>query len=166
MRERERRAELTSNEGFSVVAPIRVIVPSSTCGRIASCCALLKRCTSSMKRIVRPPCIPRRSFASFTAARRSATPAVTALSGTKCARVVSAMIRARVVLPTLAAPRGSATGQPIASMIRRKRVPGPTIPSCPTNSSSARGRIRVASGARFASSRSRAVEEIVHGASE
>jgi hypothetical protein len=34
---------LISNEGFSVVAPIRTMVPASTNGRKASCCALLKR---------------------------------------------------------------------------------------------------------------------------
>ena len=37
----------TSNEGFSVVAPMKVSVPSSRYGRKVSCCALLKRCTSS-----------------------------------------------------------------------------------------------------------------------
>ena len=36
-RERESSAELTSNDGFSVVAPINVIVPSSTYGSTASC---------------------------------------------------------------------------------------------------------------------------------
>jgi hypothetical protein len=41
--QRERRGEVTSKEGFSVVAPIRVTVPSSTKGRMASCWALLKR---------------------------------------------------------------------------------------------------------------------------
>ena len=45
----------TLGDGFSVVAPISVIVPSSTCGRNASCCALLKRWISSTKRIVRLP---------------------------------------------------------------------------------------------------------------
>ena len=35
--ERESSAALTSNDGFSVVAPTRTIVPASTCGRNASC---------------------------------------------------------------------------------------------------------------------------------
>ena len=35
--------EFTSNEGFSVVAPIRVIVPFSTAPNNASCCDLLNR---------------------------------------------------------------------------------------------------------------------------
>ena len=42
-RERERSGEMTSKLGFSVVAPIRVMRPDSTCGRKASCWALLKR---------------------------------------------------------------------------------------------------------------------------
>ena len=51
-RVRESSAETTSNDGFSVVAPTKVTVPFSTCGRMASCWALLKRCTSSTKRTV------------------------------------------------------------------------------------------------------------------
>ena len=50
---RDRSAELTSKYGFSVVAPTSVIVPSSTCGRSASCWALLKRWISSRNRTVR-----------------------------------------------------------------------------------------------------------------
>ena len=54
-RARDSKAALTSKEGFSVVAPIRVTVPSSTAGRRASCWALLKRWISSMNRTVRRP---------------------------------------------------------------------------------------------------------------
>ncbi len=36
-RERERSGEMTSNEGFSVVAPMRVMRPDSTWGKKASC---------------------------------------------------------------------------------------------------------------------------------
>ena len=42
-RQRDSSAPFTSNEGFSVVAPISTMVPFSTCGRNASCCARLKR---------------------------------------------------------------------------------------------------------------------------
>ena len=63
-RQRESSAAITSNDGFSVVAPIRVTVPRSTCGRNASCWALLKRWISSTKRIVRWPWSVRRSSAS------------------------------------------------------------------------------------------------------
>jgi hypothetical protein len=40
---RESSAAFTSNDGFSVVAPMRTMSPASTRGRKASCCALLKR---------------------------------------------------------------------------------------------------------------------------
>jgi len=40
---RDRSAELISKEGFSVVAPIRVMSPDSTKGRNASCWARLNR---------------------------------------------------------------------------------------------------------------------------
>ena len=43
---------LTSKCGFSVVAPISTISPSSTAGSSVSCWALLNRCTSSRNRIV------------------------------------------------------------------------------------------------------------------
>ena len=36
-RERERSGEITSKEGFSVVAPIKVMRPDSTWGKNASC---------------------------------------------------------------------------------------------------------------------------------
>ena len=49
---RESSAELTSNDGFSVVAPMKVKRPDSTCGRKASCWLLLKRWTSSTKTTV------------------------------------------------------------------------------------------------------------------
>jgi hypothetical protein len=86
-----------------VVAPISVTVPFSTQGSSASCCALLKRCTSSTKRIVRRParCC---SCASATASRMSLTPPSTALSEVKRARVVLAITRARVVLPVPGGP--------------------------------------------------------------
>ena len=52
---RDSSAALTSNDGFSVVAPISVTVPASTWGSSASCCALLKRWISSMNSTVRSP---------------------------------------------------------------------------------------------------------------
>ena len=41
-RQRESSAEFTSNDGFSVVAPMSVIVPSSTAPRSASCSRLVE----------------------------------------------------------------------------------------------------------------------------
>ena len=57
---RLRSGGLTSKNGFSVVAPISVSVPSSTAGSRASCCALEKRWISSRNRIVPWSCSPRR----------------------------------------------------------------------------------------------------------
>ena len=54
-RARDSSALMTSNDGFSVVAPMKVSVPSSTYGRNVSCCALLKRCTSSRNSTVGRP---------------------------------------------------------------------------------------------------------------
>ena len=51
-----------------------VMVPASTCGSSASCCALLKRWISSTNSTVRSPCWSRRVAASATASRRSLTP--------------------------------------------------------------------------------------------
>ena len=48
----DKRALLISKDGFSVVAPIRITVPSSTACKRASCCALLKRCISSINKMV------------------------------------------------------------------------------------------------------------------
>ena len=53
--ERDSSAAFTSNDGFSVVAPMSTMSPASTRGRKASCCALLKRWISSTKTIVRRP---------------------------------------------------------------------------------------------------------------
>ena len=55
---------MTSNDGFSVVAPMSTMSPASTRGRKASCCALLKRWISSTKTIVRRPVVRRRRSAS------------------------------------------------------------------------------------------------------
>jgi hypothetical protein len=73
-RTRESRGAMTSKEGFSVVAPMRVMRPLSTWGRKASCWALLNRWISSTKRTV----LRRKSrslfSASSTTARISFTP--------------------------------------------------------------------------------------------
>ncbi len=97
--ERESSAAFTSNEGFSVVAPIRTMSPASTRGRNASCCALLKRWISSTNTMVRRPVRRRRSCAAAITSRISLMPDSTALNGTKDACVRSAMSRASVVLP-------------------------------------------------------------------
>ncbi len=77
--ERESSAALTSNDGFSVVAPTSTRSPASTRGRKASCCALLKRWISSTKSIVRRPSRRRVSSASAITALISLMPDITAL---------------------------------------------------------------------------------------
>ena len=145
-RVRDSSAALTSNEGFSVVAPIRVMTPSSTKGSTASCWPLLKRWISSMKRIVFVPDCARRSLASSMFRRRSATPALTALRGTKCDDVTRAINRASVVLPLPGGPHRIIEPTRSSSMARRSSCSGPTRCSWPTNSSRVRGRMRAASG--------------------
>lgn len=49
---RERSALMTVKLGFSVVAPMSVMIPFSTHGRSTSCCDLDQRCISSRKSIV------------------------------------------------------------------------------------------------------------------
>src|SRR6266436_616960 len=96
---------MTSNDGFSVVAPTIVRKPRSTKGRNASCCALLKRWTSSTNRMVcRPDCASAAS-ACATASRMSLTPASTAEMERKSALNASAISRASVVLPVPGGPQ-------------------------------------------------------------
>ena len=114
---------------------------------MTSCWALLKRWISSTKRMVRSPCMARRSLAASATRRRSATPAVTAETGSKWERVRPAMRLARVVLPEPGGPQSSSEGIWSASMARRRTRPGPTTWPWPTNSSKERGRMRAARGA-------------------
>ena len=72
-RARDSKAALSSNEGFSVVAPISVTVPSSITGKNESCWARLKRWISSTKSKV--PCpAPRLARACSNTFFSSATP--------------------------------------------------------------------------------------------
>ena len=64
-----------------------------------------------------------------------------------CVTDVGPMMRANVVFPVPGGPEKITEGKRSASMARRSSFPGPRICSWPANSSSERGRIRVASGA-------------------
>src|SRR6266849_3424724 len=140
---RDRRGAITSNDGFSVVAPMSVTVPSSTCGKTASCWALLKRWISSMKSTVRRPA-RRWTRASATTLRRSATPAVTADMATRRALVSAASSPASVVLPLPGGPQSTMLGRwpeavsPLSTSTTR---------FWPTRLSKLLGRRRVARGA-------------------
>ena len=72
-RARDSSAALSSNDGFSVVAPISVIEPSSMTGRNESCWARLKRWISSTNSSVAPP-VARRARAASKIFFSSATP--------------------------------------------------------------------------------------------
>ena len=143
--QRDKSAAFTSKEGFSVVAPIKTMLPFSTNGRKASCCALLKRWISSTNSSVRSPRMALWS-ASFITSRISLMPLVTALKLMKFAFVRPAMMRASVVLPTPGGPQKIIELTRSSSMSWRSTLPAPSRCVCPTNSSSVRGRIRVASG--------------------
>ena len=156
--QRESSAELTSKYGFSVVAPISVTRPSSTACSTESCCALLKRWISSMKRIVRTPFPPRRSRARAITARTSSTRAETAEISSNAAPVRSATMRAIVVFPVPGGPKRIIDGGRSSSIARRSAEPGASTCCWPTRSSSVDGRSRTASGA-FSAWRSRAASE-------
>ncbi len=111
--DRLRRGAFTEKYGFSVVAPTRTRVPSSTDGSRASCWARLKRWTSSRKKMVPRSCSARSRRAPATVSRTSLTPAVTADIGTKAFRVAPAMRRARVVLPGARRAPEDHRGQPV-----------------------------------------------------
>src|SRR3984893_1250770 len=136
---------MTSKEGFSVVAPMNVMCPASTYGRNASCCALLKRCTSSTNTIVRCPDRDLRSATTITSFI-SLIPANPALNDTNSERVSRAINLASVVFPHPGGPHSSIDPMSSFSICVRSGLPGPSNFSCPINSSSVRGRMRSANG--------------------
>ena len=110
-----------------MVAPMRTIVPFSTCGRNASCWTLLKRWISSTNRIVRRLSAASRSRASAMIARTSATPETTALNEAKCAPVTPAITLASEVLPVPGGPHRMADDRWSDSIALLRREPGPTM---------------------------------------
>lgn len=119
-----------------------------------------------MNRIVLCPDVRRRFAAAAMTRRISATLLSTPLIRMNLACVISAITRASVVLPLPGGPEKITDGRRSASIARRNNLPGARICSCPTNSSSECGRMRVASGAAlfaasassFSSNRSRTRE--------
>ena len=144
-RQRESKAALTSNDGFSVVAPISVIVPSSTLGSSASCCALLKRWISSMNRTVRPlrrrVAWPRRSPRGPPSRRRRPRRARRNWTAGACGHQAGQRGLARPGR----SPENQRGELPPAEH-RAGASRRPTRSDWPTNSSSVRGRIRSARG--------------------
>ena len=142
---RDSRAAFNSNDGFSVVAPTSVIVPSSTYGRKLSSWARLKRWISSTNRSVPCPC-SRRSRACSKAFLRSATPENTADICTKVSPVAPASNRAMLVFPEPGGPHRTMELRRPEFSIRVRLPCGPTRWSWPTTSVSCRGRNRSAKG--------------------
>ena len=93
------------------------------------------------------PEMRRRCVAAATTLRISATLLSTPLNLSNFAFVIAAMIWASVVFPVPGGPEKMTDGNRSASIARRRSLPGARMCSCPTNSSSERGRIRLASGA-------------------
>ena len=121
---------------------MRTTRPSSTAGSRASCWALLKRCTSSMKRMVPCPCSPRRCRASSNTRRTSATPALTADRGTKALAVTAATTCASVVFPVPGGPHKMAEVKRSCSMRARNGASWGHQMALPGDSSRVRGRRR------------------------
>ncbi len=132
-RARDKSAAFSSNDGFSVVAPTSVTVPSSITGRNESCCARLKRWISSMKSSVPLP-VWRRARAASNAFFRSATPEKTAESCSKCRSVSSASSRATVVLPVPGGPQRIREPSVPERSMRVSAPSGPRRWSWPTTS--------------------------------
>lgn len=147
---RERRGEITSKEGFSVVAPSKVMRPDSTWGRKASCWALLKRWISSTKRTVR-----RFRFqfwrAISTTFSTSFLPEVTAEISINSALNSRAIMRARVVLPVPGGPQKMMLTGSCFLTISVRILPSPMMSSWPTTSARDLGRMRSARGTLFMS---------------
>ena len=143
--QRDSRAEFSSNEGFSVVAPMRVMLPFSMYGRNSSCWVLLKRWISSTKSTVLPP---REALASASdmILLISGTPSLTADIDTNSAPVERAIIPAKVVFPVPGGPQRIIEGTLSASMACLRNFPFPRRASCPTYPSRVFGRILLARG--------------------
>ena len=143
--QRERSAPLTSNEGFSVVAPIKIMLPFSTNGKKASCCALLNRWISSTKTSVFSP-KARFPSASCITLFISFMPLVTAEKLINFAFVCLAITFAIVVFPTPGGPQKIIELTISCSIIFRSTRPFPKSCRCPTTSSNVRGRSLSANG--------------------
>ena len=144
-RARDSIGAISSNDGFSVVAPTSTMVPSSITGRKLSCCARLKRWISSTNSSV--PCpVSRRARASSNTFLRSATPENIALICTNSRLVSCASSRATVVLPVPGGPQKISEPSDALSSMRVSAPSGPSRWSWPTTSASFCGRSLSASG--------------------
>ena len=109
---------------------MRMMLPFSTKGRKASCCALLKRWISSTKTMVRNPASRLFSLSRITS-RISFMPLVTAEKLMNSAFVILAMIRASVVFPVPGGPQKIMEGMRSLSMSFLRTMPFPSRCFCP-----------------------------------
>lgn len=150
VRHRDNKAAWTLKEGFSVVAPTRVMVPASTGFKKTSCCDFENRCISSQNIIVLRPVRDNSLAASWNSFLHSAVPQLVALISMKRLPTIFAIHRAIVVLPVPEPPHNMMDGIEFDSIKARNTPVGPTR-SWPATSSRVVGRIRSARGAaRFA----------------
>ena len=108
--------------GFSVVAPIIVIEPSSMAGRRISCCALFHRWTSSTNRTVRNSVV----FEWSITRRASETPELTAESCWKSAPTAMERRWASVVFPVPGGPHRMMEGRCPPSISFVSGLPSPS----------------------------------------
>ncbi len=122
---------MTSNEGFSVVEPKRMMSPFSTYGRKAACWALLKRWISSMNRTMGLPnsrrCCSARAMNSLT----SLMPDRTALKNSQGRSKCPASMVPRVVLPEPGGPQKMMETSRFDSMSSDRSLPLPRMWSWP-----------------------------------
>ena len=138
---------ITSNDGFSVVAPIRTTVPASTAPSNASCCALLNRCISSIKRIGAAAGENKvLDLADSITSRTSLTPALTAERVKNSRSKVCEIIFANVVFPTPGGPHKMNEDKLPVSIILRRMQFSPTRCRWPAYSERFLGRMRSGSG--------------------
>jgi len=138
----DNNALFIENPGFSVVAPIRVIIPFSTKGNNVSCCALFRLCISSKKTI---DALAKLKFISacFMICLRSSFLLETPESSRNCASSFFAIILASVVFPVPAGHRNSIDG---IYLLSRKLEMGHTTSFCHAKFSILFGLSRLDSG--------------------
>lgn len=144
-RQRLSKALFTVKLGFSVVAPIKVIIPFSTKGSRVSCWDLFRRWISSRKTSVDFPYFWL-SSACWIIAVRSSFLLLTQESGKKSASRDEAIISASVVFPQPGGPRKRREGHCLLIMKVERGFSFQMRWGCPTKVSRLFGRRREESG--------------------
>ncbi len=145
VRHRERRALITVKLGFSVVAPMRVMIPFSTQGRRTSCWDLVHLWISSRKRIVCRPDL-KLAWAFAIILMTSSFFASTAERWKNSASRDCDMTLARLVFPHHGGPQRRIEGSRPASMNFLIGFPSPIRWDCQTRSLKFSGRRSEARG--------------------